>query len=90
MIGWGLAIAAAASAYRAAQEQQRMEYEKAIADKAAMCRGMMLCGFYANGDPLPKPTRLIYTQSKCPSCGSREWVAHAGKEVCAYCRSDRA
>jgi hypothetical protein len=27
--------------------------------------------------------------AKCPACGSREWVAHAGKEVCAYCRSDR-
>lgn len=27
--------------------------------------------------------------SKCPSCGSREWVAHDGKEVCAYCRGDR-
>lgn len=27
---------------------------------------------------------------KCPSCGSREWTPHAGKEVCAYCRSDRA
>lgn len=27
--------------------------------------------------------------AKCPACGSREWVAHDGKEVCAYCRGDR-
>lgn len=27
--------------------------------------------------------------TKCESCGSREWRPHDGKEVCAYCRSDR-
>lgn len=28
----------------------------------------------------PKPT-------KCPSCGSREYVEHRGQRVCAFCRS---
>lgn len=26
-------------------------------------------------------------RSKCPSCGSREFVAHHGQMVCSYCRS---
>lgn len=28
-------------------------------------------------------------QTKCPSCGSHQWLAHHGKEVCAYCRGER-
>lgn len=34
-------------------------------------------------------TALESAPSKCPSCGSREWVVHSGREVCSYCRSDR-
>lgn len=39
----------------------------------------------------PPPARRAEPRpaSKCPSCGSREWDTHNGREVCSYCRSDR-
>jgi hypothetical protein len=30
---------------------------------------------------------IIRRPTKCPSCGSREFVAHHGQTVCSYCRS---
>lgn len=34
-------------------------------------------------------TRKSAMNDKCPCCGSREFRHHAGRSVCAYCRSER-
>lgn len=34
-------------------------------------------------------TRKGAKTDKCPCCGSREFRQHAGRSVCAYCRSER-
>lgn len=39
--------------------------------------------------PPAPPMHAPLAPSKCPSCGSREWVERDGREVCAYCRSKR-
>jgi hypothetical protein len=68
---------AQAKSQRAA-EDRRIQYEMERAGDL----------FWGREPTAPSPRKA--TTTKCDSCGSREWVAHAGKEVCAYCRSDRA
>ena len=78
-----------------AQSHAQAQHATLVAEQRRMYMQMrqdcnpFLAGSYYTGAPLPKPPRRACTQSKCDSCGSREWLAHAGKEVCAYCRSDR-
>lgn len=74
---WGAVIAAAASVFEAQELQREMR-----------------SGGFIHVDRV-RDIQFIapaYTpkQSKCESCGARDWVAHDGKEVCAYCRGDRS
>lgn len=37
---------------------------------------------------VPIPTIEPPQQSKCPSCGSHQFVMHANRRICSYCRSE--
>jgi hypothetical protein len=84
---WGASAAMEAAAY------QQQSHAQQLANMAGL-QNAWFTGAVSNTRPAPTrgPPRapLLPRQSKCPSCGSREWTPHAGKEVCAYCRSDRA
>jgi hypothetical protein len=78
---WTRALAAASAAeqaQRAAEQERHRQRRHAQAERAGLAW------------PTALPPARRSSPSKCPSCGSREWLPHAGKEVCAYCRGDRA
>lgn len=38
-------------------------------------------------DPNPNPKQAV--TGKCPCCGSRQFVSHQSRRICAYCRSEQ-
>jgi hypothetical protein len=74
-----------------APRQQRACADAATAQLMALYLGD--CSDYQNSPDYLMPARRMVIgrepsqRHKCESCGSREFRPHAGRSVCAYCRS---
>jgi hypothetical protein len=39
--------------------------------------------------PYNQPAPQQATSARCPCCGSRQFVTHASRRICSYCRSEQ-
>lgn len=67
----------------------RVREKEREAAKRASINGAFVSQFWHDaleGLNQRRSEKSVKRGGKCPCCGSREYVAHAGAEICAYCR----